>query len=133
MGSLLHRMTGDCKKTVRGGLHLSFSPSIKPEELHCRCSFLLLAAAACKRERKVVSHLCQSFSLQAFGLGRSCLVTAGCRRRPMVVKPTLTFRSGKKIVYGTPPASKSATGATQQRRRSVPALFTQYGSIRQEL
>ena len=52
----------------------------------------------------------------------------------MVVKPTLTFGSGKKIVYGTPPASKSATaGATQQRRRSVPALFTQYGSICQEL
>ena len=129
MGSLLHRMTGDCKKTVRGGLHLSFSPSIKPEELHCRCSFLLLACLL----QQVLPYLCQSFPLQAFGLGRSCLVTAGCRRRSMVVKPTLTFRSGKKIVYGTPPASKSATGATQQRRRSVPALFTQCGSICQEL
>ena len=129
MGSLLHRMTGDCKKTVRGSLHLSLSPSIKPEELHCRCSFLLLACLL----QQVLPYLCQSFPLQAFGLGRSCLVTAGCRRRPMVVKPTLTFRSGKKIVYGTPPASKSATGATQQRRRSVPALFTQCGSICQEL
>ena len=48
-----------------------------------------------------LSHLWQSFPLQAFGLGRSCLVTAGFRRRPMVVKPTLTFRSGEKIVYGS--------------------------------
>ena len=141
MGSLLHRMTGDCKKTVRG-MHLS---ALRTSNKTWRAalqmlllwqshnSLILRQLLLVASQSKVLSHLCQSFPLQAFGLGRSCLVTAGCRRRPMVVKPTLTFRSGKKIVYGTPPASKSATGATQQRRRSVPALFTQCGSICQEL
>ena len=114
MGSLLHRMTGDCKKTVRGIVHLS--PSIKPEELHCRCCFFAA-------ERKVLSHLWQSFPRQAFGLGRSCLVTAGCRRRPMVVKPTLTFRSGKKIVYGTLPASKSCHWCNATKEEKCASTF----------
>ena len=141
MGSLLHRMTGDCKKTVRG-VHLS---ALRTCHKTWRAALqmlllwqshnslilrqLLLAAS----QSKVLSHLCQSFPLQAFGLGRSCLVTASCRRRPMVVKPTLTFRSAKKLYTAPCQPLNLFNGATQQRSRSVPALFTQYGSICQEL
>ena len=74
-------------------------------------------------QSKVLSHLCQSFPLQAFGLGRSCLVTAGFRRRPMVVKPTLTFRSGKKIVYGTLPASKSCHWCNATKEEKCASTF----------
>ena len=131
MGSLLHRMTGDCKKTVRG-VHLS---ALRTCHKTWRAALqmlllwqshnslilrqLLLAAS----QSKVLSHLCQSFPLQAFGLGRSCLVTADCRRRPMVVKPTLTFRSGKKIVYGTLPASKSLQRCNATKEQKCASTF----------
>ena len=141
MGSLLHRMTGDCKKTVRG-VHLS---ALRTSDKTWRAplqmlllwqshnSLILRQLPLVASQMKVLSHLCQSFPLQAFGLGRSCLVTAGCRRRPMVVKPTLTFRSAKKLYTAPCQPLNLFTGATQQRSRSVPALFTQYGSICQEL